>query len=84
MKKALLLALFVVMAASLALAGTAIPIAPQSTVDTLGAHLGYGRGCVMCHAPHSGPAGNNAAGVATSDGSTALWGQNLTPLYGKT
>jgi len=80
MKKAMLLVLFIVMAASLALA--TIPQAPQLGVDTLGAHLGYGRGCVMCHAPHSGPAGNNAAGVATSTGYTALWGQNLTPLYG--
>jgi len=71
MKKALLLALFVVMAASLALA--TIPQAPQSTSDTLGAHLGYGRGCIMCHAPHSGPAGNNAAGVASSTGAVALW-----------
>jgi hypothetical protein len=91
MKKAMLLVLFVVMTVGLALAGLCstlgghgIPIDPQSTADVLGAHLGYGRGCVMCHAPHSGPAGNNAAGVATSDGSTALWGQNLTPLYGKT
>lgn len=82
MKKALLLALLVAMAASLALAQ--IPQAPQSTSDTLGAHLGYGRGCIMCHAPHSGPAGNNAAGVATSTGATALWGENLTPLYGLT
>ncbi len=82
MKKAMLLVLFVVMAAGLALA--TIPTAPQSTNDTLGAHLGYGRGCIMCHAPHSGPAGNNAAGVATSTGATALWGENLTPLYNAT
>jgi len=84
MKKAMLLALFVMIGAGLALAqsGVTIPTAPQLGVDTLGAHLGYGRGCVMCHAPHSGPAGNNAAGVATSTGATALWGQNLTPLYG--
>ncbi|MGD0790689.1 MAG: hypothetical protein ABR920_02860 [Terriglobales bacterium] len=80
MKKAMLLVLFVVMAASLALA--AIPPIGQYTTDTLGAHLGYGRGCIMCHAPHSGPAGNNALGVATSTGEVALWGQNLTPLYG--
>ncbi len=82
MKKALLLSLFVAMAASLALAQ--IPVAPQGTSDILGAHLGYGRGCIMCHAPHSGPAGNNAAGVATSTGATALWGENLTPLYNAT
>ncbi len=53
--------------------------------DVLGAHNGYGRGCVMCHAPHSGSLGN---GVATSkdsqNGMYALWGQDLTPLYGQT
>jgi hypothetical protein len=53
--------------------------------DVLGAHNGYGRGCVMCHAPHSGASGN---GIGTStdpqNGMYALWGQNLTPLFGKT
>ena len=49
--------------------------------DVLGAHNGYGRGCVMCHAAHGGALGN---GVSTSDswnGNVALWGQNLTPYY---
>ncbi len=53
--------------------------------DVLGAHNGYGRGCVMCHAPHSGSLGNGKS--TTSDpenGVYALWGQDLTPLYGKT
>ena len=53
--------------------------------DVLGAHNGYGRGCVMCHAPHSGVLGNGKA--STSDpqnGMYALWGQDLSPLYGKT
>jgi hypothetical protein len=51
--------------------------------DVLGAHLGYGRGCVMCHAPHSGPAGNGKTGVNDPQaGEYALWGQDLTPLYG--
>jgi len=53
--------------------------------DVLAAHNGYGRGCVMCHAPHSGSLGNGKA--TTSDpqnGMYALWGQDLTPLYGKT
>jgi len=51
--------------------------------DVLGAHNGYGRGCVMCHAPHSGSAGNGK-GVSTDpqNGMTALWGESLTPLYG--
>jgi hypothetical protein len=54
-----------------------------SAQDVLGAHLGYGRGCVMCHAPHSGPAGNNKATNDAQAGEYALWGQDLTPLYGQ-
>ena len=53
--------------------------------DVLGAHNGYGRGCVMCHAPHGGAMGN---GLATSsdkyNGQLALWGENLSPYYGQT
>jgi hypothetical protein len=52
------------------------------TTDVLGAHNVYGRGCVACHAPHSGPAGNNAD--ATGGVNVALWGQNLNPLFGQT
>jgi len=81
MKKALLVLLFVVTAMSLALA--AIPQTTNLTVDVLGAHNVYGRGCIACHAPHSGPAGNNGTGIATSTGAVALWGQDLTPLYGQ-
>jgi len=53
--------------------------------DVLGAHNGYGRGCVMCHAPHSGALGNGK--VSTTDpqnGMYALWGEDLTPLFSKT
>jgi len=59
-----------------------VPQYTNSGVDILGAHLGYGRGCVMCHAPHSGPAGNNKATNDSQAGEYALWGQDLTPLYG--
>jgi len=59
--------------------------------DVLGAHNGYGRGCVMCHAPHGGAAGNGAiAGTGAgqlndpNNGATALWGENLTPYYSQT
>jgi len=72
MKKALLVLLVVVAVGAMA-----------SAQDVLGAHLGYGRGCVMCHAPHSGPAGNNKATNDAQAGEFALWGQDLTPLYGQ-
>jgi len=53
--------------------------------DVLGAHNGYGRGCVMCHAPHSGTLGNGKATTGDpQNGMYALWGQDLTPLFGKT
>jgi len=60
--------------------------------DVLGAHLGYGRGCVMCHAPHGGAAGNNVyaapnanyTGASNPNGTIALWGENLGPLWGVT
>ena len=71
----------------LAVAGWAMAqsYAPNQTQDILGAHNNNGRGCVMCHAPHSGVLGNGA-GVSgdPQNGEEALWGQNLTPLYGQT
>jgi hypothetical protein len=55
----------------------------QPATDVLGAHLVYGRGCTACHTPHSGAAGNGSAGSANS-GSTMLWGEDASALYGKT
>jgi len=58
--------------------------------DVLGAHLNYGRGCPACHAPHSGALGNGGGkgtgqGAPSADtGSVALWGEDASPLYGKT
>jgi len=70
---------------ALVTSGVVMAQAPPYGADVLGAHNGYGRGCVMCHAPHSGSLGN---GVATSkdpqNGMYALWGQDLTPLFGQT
>jgi len=80
MKKVMLILLVVLAAAAVAMA--AIPQDTTETTDILGAHLGYGRGCVMCHAPHSGPAGNGKAVNDSQAGEYALWGQDLTPLYG--
>jgi len=55
----------------------------SSSVDVLGAHNNQGRGCAGCHAPHSGSFGSGHGGVADA-GSYALWGQDASPLYGKT
>lgn len=83
MKKALLVLLFIVAAVSLSLA--AIPQQTGLTTDVLGAHLLYGRGCIGCHAPHSGAAGNGySVAKDNASGDYALWGQDLSPLYGQT
>jgi hypothetical protein len=56
--------------------------------DVLGAHLNYGRGCTACHAPHSGSySGGTSGGAMTTSSSTgrvALWGADVSGLYGKT
>jgi hypothetical protein len=53
--------------------------------DALGAHLIGGRGCSACHAGHTGFDGNgrNAADDSSS-AATALWGQDVNGLNGKT
>lgn len=57
----------------------------KPTGDVMGAHLNYGRGCSACHAPHSGSAGNgNSRAADMTAGDFALWGQDVTGLYGKT
>ena len=67
----------------LAVAGVATAQVTSPTQDVLGAHNVYGRGCVACHAPHSGSAGNGGKTSAIS-GNVALWGEDMSPLYGKT
>jgi len=80
---------------ALAVTSVAMAQGPLQGVDELGAHNGYGRGCVMCHAPHGGALGNGTqntvSGVSpftataysdTNNGVIALWGQALTPYYG--
>ena len=83
MKKFGLLILVALAVASLAMAQITVPT-PNWGGDELGAHNGYGRGCVMCHAPHGGAAGNNVATSDTLNGNVALWGENLSPYYGLT
>ena len=68
--------------------GAAGSVAP--TVDVLGAHQNYGRGCAGCHAPHSGAygeGGNAASGGTVTDpfaGVNALFAQDMGPLWGQT
>jgi hypothetical protein len=73
----------VVLILILAVTGYAAAQVTSPTQDILGAHNVYGRGCPACHAPHSGAAGNGGK-TSSSSGDLALWGQDLTPLYGKT
>jgi hypothetical protein len=86
MRKMLIVALFVLAVAGLAMAQTYTAGSGIIGIDKLGAHQNGGKGCVGCHAPHSGARGNggNAVGGAVTDpdtGNYALWGQDLSPLY---
>ena len=79
MKRNLSIALLFLAAAAFGAAQITTP-----TTDVLGAHLNYGRGCAACHAPHSGVYGNGNAGKAdASSGNIALWGEDVSSLYGK-
>src|SRR5450755_4550644 len=78
MKKVMLVLLVVFAFTGLMMAQNA-----SSTVDVLGAHNNGGRGCAGCHTPHSGSFGSGQKGAADA-GSYALWGQDASPLYGKT
>ena len=98
MKRLFLVLLLVVMASAMAFAqptqggfattkGTPGSVAP--TIDVLGAHQNYGRGCAGCHAPHSGAwgeGGNLVSGTVTDKytGVNALFGQDMGPLWGQT
>jgi hypothetical protein len=80
MKKLSLIALIILAGAGLASAQITTP-----TTDVLGAHLNYGRGCAACHAPHSGVYGNgNAKKPDATAGDVALWGEDVSSLYGQT
>src|ERR1035437_77316 len=68
-----------VLIAMLAMAGFATAQITSPTADVLGAHNVYGRGCVACHAPHSGAAANGKANSANS-GNLALWGELALPF----
>jgi len=98
MKKLLLIILLVVMASAMALAQVVTAGTPTSsgtagaavpTVDVLGAHNNYGRGCAGCHSPHKGnggAGGNPLTGALSTDpysGDNALFAQDMQPLFGE-
>jgi len=89
MKKLLFIMLVAVLAVGMATAQTYTAGTGLVGYDILGAHQNGGRGCAGCHAPHSGAAGGggNAINGAVafndpSSGSVALFGQDVTPLFG--
>lgn len=108
MKKTIVLAILILAFAGLAMAqytpgtwanptGGVTPGPKGFSIDKLGAHQNGGRGCVGCHAPHSGARGNGGvlrwdSGTSTyvsvpvvgDSGDDVLWGQDFTPLYGTT
>ena len=104
MKKTIILVIAMLVCASLAMAQTwtggtwAAPtggVTPNPLgfgIDKLGAHQNGGRGCVGCHAPHSGGRGNGGVmhwngtayvgtAVSGNSGDDVLWGQDLGPIY---
>jgi cytochrome c553 len=89
MKKLIFTTLLLLWAAAFAAAQSYTAGSGIVGIDVLGGHNNGGRGCSGCHAPHSGAAGGggNVAnnGVPFNDplsGSNALFGQDMTPLYG--
>jgi hypothetical protein len=89
MKRTLMAALCVLALAGFTMAQTYTSGTGITGIDKLGAHQNGGRGCVGCHAPHSGARGNGGAknNVAITDPTTgdyALWGEDLGPLYNQT
>jgi nitrate/TMAO reductase-like tetraheme cytochrome c subunit len=78
MKKTILVLMFILVCGGLVMAQNW-----SSPIDVLGAHNNNGRGCAGCHQPHSGSFGSGHKGAADT-GSYALWGQDASPLYGKT
>ncbi len=80
MKKLFLVLLLVVMASAMVLAQTqaahpttsGAPGAVAPTVDVLGAHQNYGRGCAGCQAPHSGAWGGGGNGGKVTDAYTGV------------
>jgi hypothetical protein len=106
MRKVIIITLAILVCTSVAMAqfapaqwstqvpGGVTPPPKGFTIDKLGAHQNGGRGCVGCHAPHSGARGNGGTykwnsttsqyeSVATQGvvGDEVLWGEDLGPIY---
>ena len=91
---------FMSLVATLALAGSSFAAVTYTqgtgisvAMDKLGAHQNGGRGCVGCHAPHSGARGNGGSlkwngsafvtqAVTGDVGDETLWGQDIGPVIG--
>jgi cytochrome c553 len=106
MKKTVTLVIVMLVCASLAMAqakfnpgtwanptGGVTPNPLGFGIDKLGGHQNGGRGCVGCHAPHSGARGNGgtmswngttyvSTATVGQSGDDVLWGQDLGPIYG--
>jgi hypothetical protein len=82
MKKLMIVVIGMLLVAAVAMAAN--PTYTQGTgitgIDKLGAHQNGGRGCVGCHAPHSGSRGNGGSLTLTSiwDGTTKTWSNMAT------
>ena len=66
MKKMMIIAFVMLVCASVAMAQTYTKGTGITGIDKLGAHQNGGRGCVGCHAPHSGARGNGGTLTITS------------------
>ena len=75
MKKMMIVALALMVSASMAMAQTYTKGSGITGIDKLGAHQNGGRGCVGCHAPHSGARGNGGSLTlgASYNGTTKKW-----------
>ena len=90
MRKMMLVLFVVLLAVGFVAAQTYTQGTGLTGIDVLGAHNNGGRGCAGCHAPHSGAAGGGGNAVTggkftdTQSGSNALFGQDVSPLFGQT
>jgi hypothetical protein len=88
MRKTVFVITMILTVAAFAMAQTYTQGSGITGVDKLGAHQNGGRGCVGCHAPHSGAFGNGGNAITgqvqdkINAGNYALWGEDLGPLYG--